>query len=104
MSENKLETPSFMTESVMPRTLVIKQLKYQQGAFETMMSAVYGGKKENVWCATFADGDEAQAWVTASNHFGQQVKGFLQYGTGIPSGAVSQTTDDSEGGSSGKTH
>ena len=104
MSENKVETPSFMTESVMPRTLVIKKLKYQQGAFETEMAAVYGGKEENVWCATFADGDEAQAWIMASNHFGQQVKGFLQYGTGSTGGDVPSATDGGAGGSSGKTH
>ncbi len=104
---------NFTFESVMPKTLVVKTMKYQQGAAEHDLSAVYGGKQENVWVATFVDNDEAQAFILGSNHFGQPVKGIVVANAasqavpnpkGNDSGVVSAPAGESTGGSVRKAH
>jgi hypothetical protein len=76
---------------VLPRTLGIRPLKSEDGEAH----GVYGsspGNVGNVWVATFFDHQEAQAWIMASNAFGQPIRGTIINkpievidGPGIPS-------------------
>lgn len=68
---------------VHPATLGIRDLKHG----ETTVAGVYGGAEGKVWVATFADPNEAQAWILASNHFKQPVNG---YEMGVDNGAGEQ--------------
>lgn len=72
-TETKEETTGPARASVHPGTLGIRDL-VTQGA---TVAGVYGGAEGTVWCATFADPGEAQAWILASNHFKQPVNGYL---------------------------
>jgi hypothetical protein len=102
--------PRPVEENVLPRTLVIKPLKYLRSATsaEITFFGVYGGQDENVWTATFYNEDEAKAWVIANNHFGRPVKGALvgvsNDAAGIQSGTVSSEVDEVGGGNIAKTH
>jgi hypothetical protein len=63
-------------EEVLPRTLGIRPLTYAAGETKITVSGVYGGRDGSVWCATFYDEPEAQAWIIACNQFGQPVRGI----------------------------
>lgn len=71
-SKNEPEVVDERLQNVNPRTLGIRHLK----AGEDTVSGVYGGRSGTVWVATFADEGEAQAWIMASNQFGQPVNGY----------------------------
>jgi hypothetical protein len=60
--------------SVHPATLGIRDLVYAGG---TTVVGVYGGAEGKVWVATFADHNEAQAFILASNQFKQPVNGYI---------------------------
>jgi hypothetical protein len=67
------------TSFALPKTLQAEtQLMPMNGA-KVAMYAVYGRDmtERRVWCATFIDMDEAQAWVQASKVFGRAVKGAV---------------------------
>jgi hypothetical protein len=64
--------------SVHPATLGIRDLTQTREGFETVtVAGVYGGAEGKVWVATFADPNEAQAFILASNHFKQPVNGYI---------------------------
>ena len=84
------------TEPVRPHTLVLKRLSIS-GLPDVYK--VYGGKNEDIWCATFVDSDEAQAWIDGSKHYGQSVKGYVHDAPGKDSGAVPEAAGGAaEGG------
>lgn len=63
----------------LPKTLQAEtQLMPMNGALVPMY-AVYGRDmtERKIWCATFVDSEEAQAWVQASKVFGRAVKGAV---------------------------
>jgi hypothetical protein len=95
-------------ENVLPRTLVVKPLTYKTALnVEITFAGVYGGQDGDIWCATFYDNDEAQAWIIASNHFGRPMLGAkvaTNDTAGIHSGDVLAGTNETGGGSGGKTH
>lgn len=64
---------------VPPRTLFSKEGQYYDIRADEARTVTYvmGGKDGDVFCAMFADSDEAAAWVLASNNFGQPIKGFV---------------------------
>lgn len=66
-------------ENVLPRTLGVRPLVFDRGedGVGTEVTGVYGGRSGTVWVATFADNQEAQAWILASNAFGQPVRGIV---------------------------
>jgi hypothetical protein len=81
-------------EKVWPKTLVIKS------ETETSPSHVFGGQQNDVWVASFADRSEAEAWVMASNHFGEEIIGVKDsaYGTTrADGGEVSEGPDTGSG-------
>jgi hypothetical protein len=80
------QTDESTTEVVLPRTLGIRQLtiKGVDGAADTIVHGVYGGASGEVWCATFFDEPEAQAWIIASNSFGEAVRGKIMPAAAIP--------------------
>ena len=77
--ENILDPPAAepateaQTEVVLPRTLGIRPLKMG----DVTVHGVYGGVAGEIWCATFFDEQEAQAWIIGSNSFGQALKGII---------------------------
>jgi hypothetical protein len=92
----KLEdTPTVKTEpeenelvGVLPRTLGVRALRKtnDKGEVVNEIAGVYGGRSANVWVASFADVNEAQAFILASNYMGQMVRGIV-----IPDIAVVST-------------
>lgn len=75
------DAPDENTDVVLPRTLGIRPLKMDDA---TTVYGVYGGFDADVWCATFFDEPEAQAWIIASNQFGQAVKGKKIAAAAVP--------------------
>jgi len=70
------------TISVLPRTLEIKQEAMKVGTVNAFMFVVYGydPATRKVWCATFIDEQEAEAWVHGSRTFGRPVLGAVMAG------------------------
>ena len=70
------------TISVLPRTLVISEEKMKVGDVNSQMYVVYGHDPatRKVWCATFIDEQEAEAWVHGSKTFGRPVLGAVMAG------------------------
>lgn len=70
------------TISVLPRTLEIKQEAMKVGTVNAFMFVVYGHDPatRKVWCATFIDEQEAEAWVHGSKTFGRPVLGAVMAG------------------------
>jgi hypothetical protein len=68
------------TQTVLPRTLVIKPMEYKQGTQFIYFSGVFGrmpdSKDDDVWCATFYDRNEAESWLLGCKTFGQAVHGI----------------------------
>jgi|ERR1700722_2148242 len=67
------------TSFAMPKTLTAEtQLMPMNGA-QIPMYAIYGRDmtERRLWCCTFIDMEEAQAWVQASKVFGRAVKGAV---------------------------
>jgi len=82
-------------EKVMPKTLVLKVTSAADSIIYVM-----GGPNEDVFCASFVDRAEAEAWVQASCQFGQEIIGVKQDGPAREqSGDVPEKTGGSEGGS-----
>lgn len=67
------------TSFAMPKTLVAQTEMMPFGGATVAMYAIYGCDmtERKVWCATFIDMDEAQAWIQASKVFGRAVKGAI---------------------------
>lgn len=71
------------TISVLPRTLIIEKQTMKQGVGEHAANAdmyvVYGHDPatRKIWCATFIDEQEAEAWVHGSKTFGRPVLGAV---------------------------
>jgi hypothetical protein len=67
------------TSFAMPKTLQAQTELMPFGGATVAMYAIYGRDmtERKVWCATFIDMDEAQAWVQASKVFGRAVKGAV---------------------------
>lgn len=70
MEETKKEPTKV---SVHPATLGIRDLVMPG----VTVAGVYGGAEGKAWVATFADPNEAQAFILASNHFKQPVNGYI---------------------------
>lgn len=70
------------TISVLPRTLMIVQEAMKVGTVNAYMFVVYGHDPatRKVWCATFIDEQEAEAWVHGSKTFGRPVLGAVMAG------------------------
>jgi hypothetical protein len=86
------------TSFALPKTLQAQTELMPLGGATVPMYAVYGRDmtERRVWCATFIDMDEAQAWVQASKVFGRAVKGAViakqekQDGPGTDGGASAE--------------
>lgn len=80
MDKTKYDTKTEVEMSfALPKTLQAEtQLMPMNGATISMY-AVYGRDmtERRIWCSTFVDMDEAQAWVQASKVFGRAVKGAV---------------------------
>lgn len=59
--------------SVHPSTLGVRDLVNE----DATIAGVYGGTDGKVWVASFADPNEAHAFILASNQFRQPVNGYL---------------------------
>lgn len=70
------------TISVLPRTLEIATEKMKVGEVNAEMFVVYGRDpaQRKIWCATFIDEQEAEAWVHGSKTFGRPVLGAVLAG------------------------
>lgn len=70
----EVETSFAMPKTLQPQT----EMMPINGALIPMY-AVYGRDMNDrkVWCATFVDMEESQAWVQASKVFGRAVKGAV---------------------------
>ena len=95
--------PATLVTPVLPRTLMIRPMAYQQpGVGELLFAGVFGTDPDSkeagdIWVATFVDRDEAEGFVMASKTFGQQVMGIRLGGN---NGAVRvQDGGDSPAGS-----
>jgi hypothetical protein len=66
-------------EAVLPRTLFKKPSKHFFVGTDAQEEVwvVLGGNGKNVYVAEFFDSDEAEAFIQASNHFGQAVLGVV---------------------------
>lgn len=73
------------TIAILPRTLTIKPETMKMGPdVDSTMFVVYGldAADRRVWCATFIDQQEAEAWVHGSKVFGRPVTGAVLAGQG----------------------
>src|SRR5271166_1680606 len=80
MDKTKYEMKAEVEMSfALPKTLQPETQMMPMGAAVVPMYAVYGRDMEErrVWCATFVDMEESQAWVQASKVFGRAVKGAV---------------------------
>lgn len=93
----------------LPKTLQAETQMTPMGGAEIAMFPVYGRDmaEKRVWCATFVDRDEAQAWIHACKAFGRAVIGAviadqapaeskqmeMDYGTGTDSGEPAKKPD-----------
>ena len=70
------------TISVLPRTLEIREEQMKVGTVNAQMYVVVGRDPatRKVWCATFIDQQEAEAWVHGSKTFGRPVLGAVMAG------------------------
>jgi hypothetical protein len=86
MGEKTVWKQELMVEtiSVLPRTLEIKEEKMKVGDVNSQMYVVYGHDPatRRVWCATFIDEQEAEAWAHGSRTFGRPVLGAVMAGQG----------------------
>ena len=87
MTENTPEQPTLITArvediSVLPRTLEIVATDMKVRGADATMYEIYGKdlNERKVWCATFADGDEAICWIQSSKMFGRPVTGYVMAG------------------------
>ena len=85
--EMKTEQPTLITArvediSVLPRTLEISATDMKVRGADATMYEIYGKdlNERKVWCATFADGDEAMVWIQSSKMFGRPVTGYVMAG------------------------
>jgi hypothetical protein len=67
------------TAQVLPKTLQVQTELMPFSGATIPMYAVYGRTDDDrkVWCATFIDSDEAQAWVMGSKTLGRAVTGAV---------------------------
>lgn len=67
------------TSFAMPKTLQTETQMMPFAGATVAMFPVYGRDmtERKIWCATFIDIEEAQAWVQASKVFGRAVKGAV---------------------------
>jgi hypothetical protein len=67
------------TSFALPKTLQAETQMMPMNDATIAMYAVYGRDMTDrrIWCATFIDMEEAQAWVQASKVFGRAVKGAV---------------------------
>lgn len=68
-----------VTSFSLPKTLIVQTEMMPFGGATVAIYTVYGrdATDRRVWCATFIDMEEAQAWVQASKVFGRTVKGAV---------------------------
>lgn len=83
------------TITVLPRTLEIKQEGMKVGTVNAYMFVVYGkdAADRKVWCATFIDEQEAEAWVHGSKTFGRPVRGAVMAGQEVKSEKGAEMSD-----------
>lgn len=67
------------TSFALPKTLQAETNMMPISGATVAMYAIYGRDMTDrrVWCATFIDMEEAQAWIQASKVFGRAVKGAV---------------------------
>jgi hypothetical protein len=82
-----IEQPTLITarvedSTILPRTLEIVATDMKVRGADATMFEIYGRdlNDRKVWCATFADGDEATIWVQSSKMFGRPVTGYVMAG------------------------
>ncbi len=74
--------------AVIPRSMILRPMAFKHGDVEAQFWGVFGKKdgteeNETVWCATFFDRDEAEAWLQGNMHFGRPVAGAVLPGIGL---------------------
>jgi hypothetical protein len=84
------------TITVLPRTLEIKPEQMKLPGADATMFVVYGydAAQRKVWCATFIDEQEAEAWVHGSKVFGRPVRGAVMAGQEIKAEKGAEMSDD----------
>lgn len=86
MGEKTVWKTELMVEtiSVLPRTLEVVREQMKVGAVNAYMFVVYGRDPADrkVWCATFIDEQESEAWTHGSRTFGRPVLGAVMAGQG----------------------
>jgi hypothetical protein len=84
------------TVAVLPRTLEIVPEQMKLPGADATMFVVYGKDPADrkVWCATFIDDEEAQAWVHGSKTFGRPVRGAVMAGQEVKSEKGAEMSDD----------
>ena len=73
---------SVETVSVLPRTLIITPERMPIKDANATMFVIYGldAAQRKVWCATFIDEQEAEAWVYGSKILGRPILGAVMAG------------------------
>ena len=80
MDKTKYELKAEVEMSfALPKTLQAETQMMPIGGATIPMYAVYGRDMNDrrVWCATFVDMEESQAWAQASKLFGRPVRGAV---------------------------
>lgn len=80
MDKTKYEAKAEVeTSFALPKTLQAETQMMPMAGATVAMFPVYGRDMTDcrIWCATFIDVDEAQAWIQASKVFGRAVKGAV---------------------------
>jgi hypothetical protein len=86
----------------LPKTLQTETQMMPMGGAMAPMYVVYGRDMTDrkIWCATFVDMEEAQAWVQASKVFGRAVKGAVISNQEKDDGAANEVDKNSAGSAS----
>lgn len=84
------------TISVLPRTLEIDIESMRFGTVDSPMYVVRGTDPADrkVWCATFIDEQEAEAWVHGSKTFGRPILGAVLAGQDVTLVKGGEMSDD----------
>jgi hypothetical protein len=87
----------------LPKTLQAETQMMPMGGATVPMYVVYGRDMTDrkIWCATFVDIEEAQAWVQASKVFGRAVKGAVISNQEKDDGAANDVDKNSAGSVTG---
>ena len=87
---------SVETVSVLPRTLIITPERMPIKDASATMFVIYGldAAQRKVWCATFIDEQEAEAWVYGSKILGRPILGAVMAGQDVVTEKGKEMSDD----------